>query len=230
MPYRRLPNTDKARLRALKAAINQSECVNIKDLPFPIPVLSDAKTLLYRFEMAHQYYVKCYDEQVKNSTKYQNSAKVARMYITHFIQVLNMCIMRKEIKPSVKGLYNLPEDSFNLPDITSDASLVIWGKDVIEGERRRIETGGVPIYNPTIAKVKVHYDIFLSNYERQKALQALTARSLTSLEPLRTQIDELMLRIWNDVELAYKDVTPNELRLDKCRQYGLIYYYRTGEK
>lgn len=230
MPYRRLPNTDKARLRALKAAINQSEHVNIRELPFPIPILSNAKTLLHRFETAHLYYVKCYDEQIKNSAKYQNSAKIARMYITHFIQVLNMAIMRKEIKSSVKALYNLSESSYNLPDITSDASLVIWGKNIVEGERKRIEAGGIPIYNPTIAKVKVHYDIFMSNYENQKALQALTARSLTSLEPLRLQADELILTIWNDVENSYKDVTPNELRLDRCRQYGLIYYYRTGEK
>ena len=29
---------------------------------------------------------------------------------------------------------------------------------------------------PTIARVKVHYDIFLDSYERQKNLQALTNR------------------------------------------------------
>ena len=28
----------------------------------------------------------------------------------------------------------------------------------------------------------------------------------------------------------FEDVSPNEKRLDLCRDYGLIYYYRTGEK
>lgn len=94
-------------------------------------------------------------------------------------------------------------------------------------ERHR---GGVPIYNPTIAKVKVHYDIFVDSYERQKALQVLTNRSLEGLATMRTRADELILDIWNQVEEKFRNISPNELRLDKCRDYGVIYYYRTGEK
>ena len=90
--------------------------------------------------------------------------------------------------------------------------------------------GGVPIYNPTIAKVKVHYDIFVDSYERQKALQVLTNRSLEGLATMRTRADELILDIWNQVEEKFRNISPNELRLDKCRDYGVIYYYRTGEK
>ncbi len=104
------------------------------------------------------------------------------------------------------------------------------GKRIIEGERKRTSQGGVPIYNPTIAKVKVHYDIFVDSYERQKALQVLTNRSLEGLATMRTRADELILDIWNQVEEKFRNISPNELRLDKCRDYGVIYYYRTGEK
>lgn len=95
---------------------------------------------------------------------------------------------------------------------------------------KRTSQGGVPIYNPTIAKVKVHYDIFVDSYERQKALQVLTNRSLEGLATMRTRADELILDIWNQVEEKFRNISPNELRLDKCRDYGVIYYYRTGEK
>ena len=108
--------------------------------------------------------------------------------------------------------------------------MVDWGKKIIEGERRRTSQGGVPIYNPTIAKVKVHYDIFVDSYEKQRALQALTNRSLEELSSMRARADELILDIWNQVEEKFQNVFPNEARLDKCRDYGLIYYYRTGEK
>lgn len=64
----------------------------------------------------------------------------------------------------------------------------------------------------------------------KKNLQALTARSLESLSAMRTTADELILDIWNQVEKKFEDVSPNEKRLDLCRDYGLIYYYRTGEK
>ncbi len=47
---------------------------------------------------------------------------------------------------------------------------------------------------------------------------------------MRGRADELILDIWNQVETKYQDVTPNEVRLDKCRDYGLIYYYRSSEK
>ena len=108
--------------------------------------------------------------------------------------------------------------------------MVEWGKRIIEGERKRTSQGGVPIYNPTIAKVKVYYDIFVDSYERQKALQVLTNRSLEGLATMRTRADELILDIWNQVEEKFRNISPNELRLDKCRDYGVIYYYRTGEK
>lgn len=78
--------------------------------------------------------------------------------------------------------------------------------------------------------MKVHYDIFVDSYERQKALQVLTNRSLEGLATMRTRADELILDIWNQVEEKFRNISPNELRLDKCRDYGVIYYYRTGEK
>lgn len=42
MPYRRLPNTDQARVRALKAAVEKGEMYNVRDLAITL------KTLLKR--------------------------------------------------------------------------------------------------------------------------------------------------------------------------------------
>ena len=230
MPYRRLPNTDQARIRALKVAINKGCGVNVREIPFSLNVLSEARNFLQRFEVAHRYYTNCYEDQIKGSGKHQNNAKMARMYITHFIQVLNMAVMRSEIHASKKELYDLPVDSYNLPDLNTDALLAEWGAKIIEGERKRTAAGGVPIYNPTIAKVKVHYDIFMTTYEKQKALQTLTAKSLHALNQMRAKADELILHIWTELEGKYADVLPNDQRLAKCREFGVIYYYRTGEK
>lgn len=118
----------------------------------------------------------------------------------------------------------------NVPDLSTEAALAEWGRKIVEGESRRISQGGIPIYNPTIAKVRVHYDIFMESYERQRNLQALTARSLEALASMRSEADALILDIWNQVERKYAEVMPNEKRLELCRAYGLIYYYRTGEK
>ena len=230
MPYRRLPNTDQARIRALKSAVGKGDVYNVNELAISLNTLSEARNFLSKFEIAHNYYAQCYDNQVKESPKHQSNVKTARLYISHFIQVLNLSVLRSEVKPIHKKLYCLPIDNYNVPDLTSEAAMVEWGKRIIEGERKRTSQGGVPIYNPTIAKVKVHYDIFVDGYERQKALQVLTNRSLEGLATMRTRADELILDIWNQVEEKFRNISPNELRLDKCRDYGVIYYYRTGEK
>jgi len=101
--------------------------------------------------------------------------KMARLYISHFIQVLNLAVIRNEIRALQKELYGLNVQENALPDLSSETALADWGRKVIEGERKRMGQGGIPIYNPTIAKVKVHYDIFMESYEKQKNLQVATA-------------------------------------------------------
>lgn len=230
MPYRRLPNTDQARIRALKAAVAKGEVSNINELPTTLDTLTQARNFLVKFEGAQRYYTQNFDNQAQASRKHQSNAKAARLYVSHFIQVLNLAVLRGEIKEVQKELYELPVDNYNVPDLTTDLALAEWGRRIIEGERKRTSQGGIPIYNPTVAKVRVHYDIFLEGYERQKALQSLTNRSLEQLSAMRARADELILSVWNQVEAHFQEVLPNENRLDKCREYGLVYYYRSGEE
>lgn len=229
MPYRRLPNTDQARVRALKTAVEKGDVYNVRELAISLKTLSEARSFLSKFEVAQLYYMRCYENQSKASRKHQSNVKMARLYISHFIQVFNLSVLREEIKENQKELYQLP-DANVVPDLTSESALVEWGDNIIKGEQQRITQGGIPIYNPTIARVKVHYDIFSESHERQKNYQVQTNRSLEELASMRERADELILDLWNQVETYFQDVTPNEARLDKCRDYGLVYYYRAGEK
>ena len=172
MPYRRLPNTDQARIRALKAVVAKADTHNLYDLAVSLKTLTEARNFLMRFEAAQSYYVQCFERQSQAGRKHQANVKMARLYISHFIQVLNLAV--------------IPTDSSNVPDLSTEAALVEWGRKIIDGETKRTSQGGIPIYNPTIAKVRVHYDIFTDSYDRQKNLQALTARSLDSLSTMRT--------------------------------------------
>lgn len=42
MPYRRLPNTDQARVRALKAAVEKGDVYNVRDLAISLKTLFEA--------------------------------------------------------------------------------------------------------------------------------------------------------------------------------------------
>lgn len=231
MPYRRLPNTDLARVRALKSAVERCDKHSGYDLAISLKTLTEAKNFLLRFEGAQAYYKQCYDNQSKSSRSHQANVKMARLFISHFIQVLNMSVLRLEIKKAHKELYGLSADNFNVPDLTSEAAIAEWGEKIIQGEKKRMDAGGgAPIYNPTIAKVKVRYDIFMEGYTRQKELQSITNRTLDELSSMRGTADDIILDIWNQVEKKFEDVLPNEKRLDMCREYGVIYYYRSNEK
>lgn len=230
MPYRRLPNTDQSRIRALKTAVEKADGYdNPYGLPFSFRTVGAARNFLPRFEAAHIYYMECLERQSKAGRKHQANVKMARLYLSHFVQVLNLAVVRSEIRAAHKAFYGLGTRQ-TLPDLSGESSLLEWGRKIIDGENRRISQGGIPIYNPTIAKVKVHYDIFADSYERQRSLQAATARSLEAVASMRREADALILDLWNQVEEKFSQVEPVDKRLELCRAYGVVYYYRTSEK
>ena len=230
MPYRRLPNTDEARIRALKKAVEKGEHYNdYNELAISLKTLNEAKTFLARFEQAHGYYKQCFNNQISSSLKYQQTVKTARLYVSHFIQVLNLAVVRSEIKEEHKALYGLELKDYAVTDLINEPSIIDWGAKIMKGERERTRQGGAPIYNPAIAKVRVHYEIFKEGYDRQKHLQWTTTRSLEMLASLRDKADKIILDTWNQVEKSFENLSGDE-RMNECRNYGVVYYYRTGEK
>ena len=91
-----------------------------------------------------------------------------------------------------------------------------------------MKAGGIPLYNPAIAKVKVHYDIFKEYRDNQLFLQQNTARYGDKVSDLRQPVDDLILDIWNQIEGFFNDLPPYK-RMESCKQFGVIYYYRRGE-
>ena len=228
MPYRRLPNTDAARIKALKTAIEKAEKTDFKELQITTKTLLDAKTVLNQFEILCSRYRRMHDIQVKANKTFQSKAKSARMYISHFVQVLYMSVLRAEIKDSQLEFYNLENANMVVPDLTSNELILEWGKKIIDGENERMSKGGVPIYNPSIAKVKVMFSLFKEGYQTQKLHQKSTLRVLDDVAKYREKVDKVILDIWEKKKKKSIDI-PSEKRLDKNREYGIVYYYRKGE-
>lgn len=231
MPYRRLPNTDQARIRAIETAISA-----IRDTEAYVPVLSielmvKAERILYSFKSANSTYLSNLEKQLafSRSDVYKTRLRTARMYVTHFLMVLNMSIKRGEFKHSDKNYYNLDKIDTELPDLSSDASVLRWCENAITGEKARTARGGIPIWNPTAAKVAVHYDLFNEQYQQHSTLKLLTDESLKEAARLRPEIDAIILEMWNSIEKYFSGLQ-GEARLDACRKYGVVYYYRHSEK
>ena len=229
MPYRRLPTTDQTRLHALQRAVEKAGEADFNDQVITYRTLSDAQKFLMIFENQVSQYHSNFQTKVSANKQYRHVVGKTRMYISHFIQVLNMSVMRGEIKKDLKTLYGLEPNRNALPDLSNEEALLEWGQKIIQGEEERIRQGGFPIYNPNITKVKVYYDIFREQQSYQDMHKKNATRVYEDLGELRRKADEIILDIWNTVEAHYKDLLPYA-RLQACKSYGLIYYYRTGEK
>ncbi|UCG27617.1 MAG: hypothetical protein JSV24_11700 [Bacteroidales bacterium] len=186
------------------------------------------QSFLPSFEQTLILKKQAYRKQVQNNKEYHKTLKKIRLYISHFIQVVNLAIIRGEIPPSTRKFYNLEETDKNLPRLQTESQVIRIGQNLIEGEAKRITKGLAPITNPTIAVVKVRYEQFLDAYNFQKTLQKRNHLTLEKLADMRKKADRIILQVWNDVEETYKDL-PEELRRNKAVDYGLIYVFRKNE-
>ena len=231
MPYRRLPNTDAARLRALKTALDKSEATGIGQIAFSLGLKQKIEFFLPKFEMAIKNSVMAKEQQFGNSPKFSEYAKKARLYVSHFIQVLNFCIARGEMKPAMRAYYGLDVKSSKVPPLMTEQDLLQWGEKIINGEQERLRNrDGNPIYCPSIALVKVNYENFKENYLRQKQYQSNSARESGNVAQFRTEADNLILELWNEVEEHFASLADEEERRRRCEAYGLVYVFRRGEE
>lgn len=228
MPYRRLPNTDVARLRALKIAYVKGKELPPFKLAYTQATFTKVQAFLPQFEHALLVHKSAFNNQVSKSREYVNSLKKAKLYISHFIQVINMAITRGDMPANVRTYYQLEEFDNKVPALNTEADVIKWGETIIKGEAERTRRGMAPVTNPTIALVKVRFEDFKDSYNFQKTLQKNNNRTLQELAKLRDDADNLVAKVWDEVEDNYKEL-PDELRREKSKEYGLIYVFRKNE-
>jgi hypothetical protein len=228
MPYRRLPNTDIARLRAMKIAFVKGKELPPFKLGFTQATFVKVQTFLPQFEHALFMHKSAFNNQVNKSKDYLSSLKKAKLYISHFIQVINMSIIRGDMPENVRTFYGLEKYKNKVPLLNTEADVIKWGDAIIAGESVRTKNGTSPVTNPSIALVRVRFESFKEAYSFQKMLQKNNARTLQELTKLRNTADELIAKIWDEVEATYREL-PDDLRRERSKEYGLIYVFRKNE-
>lgn len=231
MPYRRLPNTDKSRLAALKTLLDNNDIYTARDRFLEWKDINEARTCHDRLLTAVKQYEVDKMAQWRSGAKIDALQRKAYIYVSHFMQVLLMAVARGEIKRANLKLYGTGEDSTVIPVENTLGSIFEWAPKIIAGEKARIKKGGRPIYNPTIGMVETHFDIFREAYDRQKQLQQRTADMEQRLKELRPETDALILRIWDQIEAHFGG--EGKLVIDRvadCERFGVRYYMRRKEK
>ncbi|MDH8701055.1 hypothetical protein M2138_000393 [Dysgonomonadaceae bacterium PH5-43] len=231
MPAKKLPDIDEDRIKALQTIIDQDELIGEENAILSMAELHDYRNLLLSFEGTCFCFKQALDNETKADKNYVELFKTAQLYISHFIQVLNMAIIRNEIKVETLACYGLEDSNeFSLPDLSSEDAVLEWGERLIKGENERTSRGGVPIYNPAISKVKVHYDLFRDLLHSLKIYRQNTIRNQENLTEVRDKIDRIIWDTWTKLEFKYWGLAP-EQRNRKFRDYGIKFYeYVEGDQ
>src|SRR5665647_1405699 len=228
MPYRRLPNTDTARIKAMKTALEKGKELPPNKLAFSSKSIVRLQKFLPQFEHNCQLYRQALASQNKKGREYSDTLKKARIYLTHFIRVMNMAIFRGDLPAETRAFYGLTTDESTVPSFNTENEMMSWGRRIIEGEEFRIKKGGSPITNPTIAVVKVRFENFIESWTYHNTLAKRTIDFTEKNNILRKEADEIILQIWNEVENSHNEL-PEEIRKAESEEYGLVYFYRKGE-
>ncbi len=228
MPYRRLPNTDSARMKSLKFAHEKGRDVPPFKLAFSPTSFRKIQSVLPVFEASLFEHKNSLNIQADKNKEYQKRLKKVRLYISHFIQVVNMAISRGDLVADTRNFFGLEDEEKKVPSLTSEEELISWGQKLIDGEQKRRNMSKSPITNPTIAVLKVHYDKFMEYHNYQKSLKKRSQRAQEQLNDKRSQVDGVIQQIWNEVENTFNDL-PEEMRREKASEYGLVYVFRKNE-
>jgi hypothetical protein len=228
MPYRRLPNTDTARIKAMKTALEKGKELPPNKLAFSSKTIVRLQKFLPLFDHNLQLYRHAITTQNKKSKDYNEIIRKSRIYLIHFIRVMNMAIFRGDLPAETRAFYGLATDESTVPSFATENELLSWGRRIIEGEEFRIRKGGSPITNPTIAVVKVRFENFIEAWTFHSTVSKRTTDYTQKNFALRKEADEIILQMWNEIENFHMALPENERKTEN-ELYGIVYFYRKGE-
>jgi hypothetical protein len=70
--------------------------------------------------------------------------------------------------------------------------------------------------------------LFKEGYQTQKLHQKATQRVMDEVAKYRETVDKVIFEIWEEVEKSSNNI-PVDQRIERNREYGVVYYYRKGE-
>ena len=229
MSAKKLPETDEERLDLLRVAIEQEETSEAWDKTLSTMELQELRIFTSSFEGAIVMLNQAFDDKDKAKILYNELFKNAQLYISHFIQVLLLTVIRNEIKAEHLTLYGFQGDNPSMPDLSTEEAILTWGEKLMQGETERIYRGGIPLYNPAIAKVKVHYELFTESIYSLSIYEKNIVRLQNNMKDLCKKANELILDVWNKVEERYSRMSTAEQN-SRFKAYKIQLLYRKGDQ
>ncbi|MDR0733525.1 MAG: hypothetical protein LBF08_05655 [Dysgonamonadaceae bacterium] len=226
MYLKKVPETDESRIEALQAAIDREELNGDEEIILSLEEMQELRTFVTSYEGVGFVMQQAEKDFAQSQTDYIKLFDTAQMYVSHFIQVLQLTTIRDEIKLESLSDYGFESGKeMELPDLSTEEAVIYWGEKMIQGEAKRMSRGGYPLYNPTIAKVKVHYELFTDIVHSTKIYRQNVERQQTALQDLQHKAESMIRDIWSRVEEKYASMPIQELS-EIYQAYKINYHYQ----
>lgn len=218
-----LPNSNSSRYTAIEVAKRKAAHL-APDEDKPLTPATES-----RLNSVGAQYLSVYEEltislakQAKATEAAVNSRNIVKTYISHFIQVFNFGIERNKYPLQDRSFYGLSMSGGSVPYLNSEADIVQWGNNIINGDAERIAAGGAPMSNPSVSEIKVVFEEMIQLIQTQSSLKNAYDKAQENVNGLNEAVDKLILRIWNEINTFYDDHESSSRRR-KAREWGVVF-------
>lgn len=228
MPTIRRPKTDNQRLQALESAKLKSDVTPPGSLAFSPAVLATLLAFLPNFRQQMLERGVALSAQSGSTSLADTAKERLKKFISHFFQVFNLGIDRGTYTADQRPHYLLDANQEELPQMDTEQQIQMWGNRVVDGEATRTAAGFPAMSNPTSGDVQAELTLYTTRQGDQSVKKEAYDNEQEDVEELRTDADDLIADIWDEVEFTFRKETPSSKRR-KAREYGLVYVPRVGE-
>ncbi|HOY38139.1 MAG: hypothetical protein KBB11_06150 [Bacteroidales bacterium] len=222
MPQHRLPGSDFLRFKALKCIAEAVRNDINPDRFISVDKIGKNQQYYNLMEKVLEYNTINQKLRIEHQTEYNNLFSKAKMYVLHYLQIIDMAIERGEQPISVRNYYQLDESGGKLPQINNESELVKEATNLFTGDAKRTSEGGKYFTNPTIGLVKMWFDKFMEASQKEKNLSFVKTGEVENIALLRKEINCFIDEVWSEVE-KNSAARGREEQLKICHSFGIEY-------
>lgn len=154
--------------------------------------------------------------------------QVCRMYTSDYFQALNKAIKRGEFPASVRELYDIDATDDTVPNLDSEAALILWSERVATGEAARVAAGGLPLAFPSAAQVAAKLVIFKAAQQAHGQAKIKAGKEMADIAAPFIAARNAIMRLYNT--LIFNNPTASQGFLNNLqREYGMQFRNVEGE-
>ena len=229
MPFRRLPDSDATRAKALDAALKKSAATAESARLISAATAAALQTFCPKWEKETTERADALGRQTSATSALDAAGQRLRTYASHFFQVFQLGVARGIYSPSGRAVFELSVNEEASPNLSTEADLLQWTDRIVKGDPRRVANFSEPaMVNPSAADVAAARTAYQTELALQSAAKDALEGEQSDVNDLRPEADQLIRDIWDEVEFSLRQLDPPTLRR-RAREWGVFYALRPGE-